>query len=94
MRDPYEIIRRPRITEKGTAAAKASNSYVFEVDRSANKLEIKKAIKALFNKDVERVNIVVVKGKTKRTRNGLIRQTPKFKKAYVKLKEGQTIEFI
>ncbi len=94
MRDPYDIIKKPRITEKGTSAAKASNSYIFEVDKTANKLEIKKAIKAIFNKDVERVNIATVKGKNKRARNGLKRKTPTIKKAYVKLKTGQTIEFV
>jgi large subunit ribosomal protein L23 len=94
MRDPYDIIKKPRITEKGSAAAKSSNSYIFEVDKTANKLEIKKAIKAIFNKDVDRVNIAVVKGKNKKARNGMPRKTSTVKKAYVKLKQGQTIEFV
>jgi large subunit ribosomal protein L23 len=94
MRDPYDIIKKPRITEKGTSAAKSCNSYIFEVDKTANKLEIKKAIKAIFNKDVDRINIAIVKGKNKRARNGLLRQTSTIKKAYVKLKAGQTIEFV
>jgi large subunit ribosomal protein L23 len=94
MRDPYDIIKKPRITEKGTAAAKNSNCYIFEVDKTANKQEIKKAIKAIYNKDVERVNIATMKGKTKRARNGIRRKTSTIKKAYVKLKTGQTIEFV
>lgn len=94
MRDPYYIIRKPIVTEKGTSLSESSNMYCFEVAPDANKVEIRKAVEALFpDRQVVSVNTIVRKGKVK----GLGWRTwkrPDQKRALVKLKPGQTIEFI
>ena len=68
-----------------------SNQYAFKVDINATKLQIKKAIEGYFSVDVEDVNVIKVKGKTKRSRYR-IRKKSDWKKAYVKLAQGQSIE--
>ncbi len=73
------------------------NQYVFEVHPEANKVEIKRAIKDMFEVDVVSVRTARIKGKikTRMTRNGMMRgKTPLKKKAYVTLKEGQTIDLV
>lgn len=86
------IIIRPRITEKAGVQS-GGNSYTFEVALHANKIQIKKAIKEIYNVEPVRVNIVVVKPKRKIVRNRW-GKTASFKKAIVFLKEGDTIEFV
>ncbi|HOK15094.1 MAG TPA: 50S ribosomal protein L23 [Candidatus Kapabacteria bacterium] len=91
-----QIIKRPVITEKAMKLASA-RQYVFAVDPKANKIEIKKAIEEMFEVDVISVRTVNIKGKNKirLTRRGLMRgRTPNIKKAYVTLKEGQSIELV
>ena len=68
-----------------------SNQYAFKVDINATKLQIKKAIEGYFSVDVEDINVIKVKGKTKRSRYK-IRKKSDWKKAYVKLAQGQSIE--
>lgn len=87
-----DIIKRPVLTEKGYAGI-AEKKYVFIVDKSANKIEIKQAIEKLFNVQVDYVNTVNCKGKLKRMgRNE--GYTPDTKKAIVKLKDSsKAIEF-
>lgn len=63
MRDPYAIIKNPRVTEKGSALAERVNQYVFEVARDATKIEIKFAVERIFNKKVTSVNTLNVRGK-------------------------------
>ena len=90
--NPYEIIRGPVITEKGTIQKEANNQLTFEVDRKANRVEIRHAIEKVFNVRVEKVRTMQIKGKVKR----LGRSTGKrrdWKKAIVTLAEGQNIEF-
>ncbi|MEK7337956.1 MAG: 50S ribosomal protein L23 [candidate division NC10 bacterium] len=89
--DPHRIIRRALVTEKGTAL-REQNKYVFEVDRQANKIEIKRAIEALFGVTVTAVHALNVFGKTKRV-GRFQGRTSDWKKAIATLKEGQTIEF-
>lgn len=89
--DPHRIIRRALVTEKGTAL-KEQNKYVFEVDRRANKVEIKRAIEALFGVTVTAVHALNVAGKQKRV-GRFSGRTGDWKKAIATLKEGQTIEF-
>lgn len=89
--DPHRIVRRAVVTEKGTAL-KAQNKYVFEVDRRAGKIEIKRAIEALFGVTVIAVHAMNVYGKTKRV-GRFQGRTSDWKKAIATLKEGQTIEF-
>ena len=86
----YSIIKSPYLTEKVSLMAE-SNQYAFKVDIDATKLQVKKAIEGYFSVDVEDVNIIKVKGKTKRSRYR-IRKKSDWKKAYVKLAEGQSIE--
>ena len=90
--DTYNIIKRPLRTEKSVADGEATNSYHFEVDIRANKIQIKNAVEKYFKVKVQDVRTIVRKGKEKRVRFRLGR-TKDWKKAVVKLKEGSTIDF-
>ncbi|MBI2883741.1 MAG: 50S ribosomal protein L23 [Candidatus Methylomirabilis oxyfera] len=92
MREAYQIIRRPLITEKGTDLKDQTNQYLFEVAGDANKIEIKRAVESLFRVKVLQVRTLSVKGKTKRL-GRFIGRTSDWKKAIATLKEGETIEF-
>ena len=86
----HNLIRYPSITEKNTKLREVQNKYVFEVLPNASKPQIKAAVEKLFNVSVESVNTMVVKGKRKRMgRNIGLRSD--WKKAIVKIKEGQSI---
>ena len=86
--DPYKIILRPVITEKSTMLKEKNREICFEVDKHANKIEIKEATEKLFKVKVDRVRIIKKKGKKRRVgRNE--GWTKDWKKAYVKLKEGE-----
>lgn len=90
------VLIRPLITEKMTEISeRESTKYGFVVSYNANKIAIAKAIKEKFDVDVVDVNTMKYKGKTKTqfTRKGRFSgKTPRFKKAIVSLKEGQTID--
>ena len=87
-----QIIRRPLVTEKSTIERELENIVSFEVDLRANKLEIRRAVEKLFDVVVLRVRTAHVKGKKRRVgRNQGYR--PDWKKARVKLREGDSIEF-
>lgn len=86
----YQVIRRPLITEKGTAKKEAERTLCFEVAPSANKIQIRAAVEKLFKVKVEDVRTVNVAGK-RRGRGMYEGYLPDSKKAYVKLKEGQKI---
>jgi len=90
--DYYQVIKRPLITEKGMRGNEEQNTVVFQVDRKANKLMIKQAVEALFQVKVLEVHTLNVRGKKKRVR---MREgsKPDWKKAYVTLREGDTITF-
>ena len=88
--DPREIIIRPVITEHSYDMM-SKNTYTFEVAKEANKIEIAKAVEAIFNVKVVKVNTLNVKSKPKRVRYAVGR-TRTWKKAMVTLKEGDTIE--
>lgn len=92
MREPYQIIRRPLITEKGTELKNQARHYLFEVARDANKIEIKRAIESLFRVKVLQVRTLSVKGKEKRV-GRFVGSTPDWKKAVATLREGDSIEF-
>jgi large subunit ribosomal protein L23 len=88
-----EVIRRPLITEKSTELRDAKNVIAFEVARDANKIEVKRAVEAQFKVKVAEVRIARVHGKTRR-QGRYVGQRPDWKKAYVRLAEGEkTIEF-
>lgn len=86
----HNLIRYPSITEKNTSLRESQNKYVFEVAKNASKPQIREAVEKLFNVNVTSVNTIVVKGKKKRMgRNTGYR--PDWKKAIVKVEEGQSI---
>jgi len=87
------ILISPHVSEKATNAAEKANQVVFRVANTATKKEIKGAIEMLFEVNVENVQVANVKGKTKRTQNGVGRRN-NWKKAYIRLQEGQDINFI
>ena len=90
-KDIYQTIKSPHLTEKLTDLMKQSNQYAFKVDISSTKREIKKAVESYFSVKVERVRVLKVKGKTKRSRYR-VKKRPDWKKAYVRLAQGQSIE--
>ncbi len=90
-REPRTIIRRALISEKGTRMRESKNGYLFEVARDANKIEIKRAIEAIFSVKVEAVHTLRVHGKPKRLGRYEGRRND-WKKAIVTLKKGSTIE--
>ncbi len=87
----YDMIKGPIITEQSTKLIEGQNRYTFKVDKKANKVEIKKAIEAIFNVKVLAVNTVNVLPKFRRMgkHEGY---KPAYKKAIVKLAEGQKID--
>ena len=88
-----EIIRRPLITEKSTAQREDKNIIAFEVHRDANKIEVKRAVEAQFKVKVAEVRIFRVHGKMRR-QGRFAGRRPDWKKAYVRLVEGEKqIEF-
>ena len=89
---PQDLIRRPLITEKATRMKEASNTICFEVARSANKIEVRRAIETLFGVKVLDVRVANRQGKWKRM-GRFLGQRKNWKKAYVRLAPGQTIEF-
>ena len=92
MKTPHDIILRPVLTEKAYDGL-ADKRYVFEVALSANKIEIKQAVEAVFGVKVATVNTLRTLGKIKR-QGRYAGRTPEIKKAYVTLKEdSKTIEF-
>jgi large subunit ribosomal protein L23 len=89
----YNIIKRPIITEKNTLRASAFNEYAFEVEVTANRVEIKQAVEKLFKVKVLRVNTMI--GRRSARRLGKMPGKRKlWKKAIVKLKEGDKFEFV
>jgi len=86
----HNLIRYPSITEKNTKLRETQNKYVFEVVKDASKPQIKEAVEALFSVTVESVNTVLVKGKKKRMGRNVGYRSD-WKKAIVKVKDGQTI---
>ena len=92
MKATKEILEFPWMTEKSTAIRMTSNSYVFKVKPSANKIEIKKAVEALFSVKVADVHTQIVRGKLKRV-GRFTGMRPSWKKAIVTLQAGNKIEF-
>jgi large subunit ribosomal protein L23 len=88
----YKVLLGPVVSEKTAAAGESGNQVVFKVLADASKLEIKTAVQSLFNTKVQSVRVLNVKGKTKRTRYGVGRRSD-WKKAYVRLEQGQDIDF-
>ena len=89
--DPHQVIIRPVISEKSYGLIETANQYTFQVDKRANKNQIKRAIESAFDVRVRKVNTSNVKSKPKR--QGLTRgRTATWKKAVIRLVDGERIE--
>ena len=86
------IVKKMLMTEKGSRLKEVGNQYIFEVDRDANKLEIRRAVEQQFNVKVKDVNTMMRQGKAKRQRTMSYGRTSVWKRAVVTLQDGQTIE--
>lgn len=93
MKAIYDVIKRPLLTEKGTAQQEKQNTYTFEVALDANKIEIRAAIEELFNVKVADVRTSLVKGKIKRFGRTYGRRS-NWKKAFVKLEGDAQLDFL
>ena len=93
MSNARDIIVRPLVTEKTIRTQEGQNTVVFEVRKGTNNVQIKQAIEEIFNVKVDNVNVVNQKPKTKRM-GRYVGKTNHLKKAYVKLKEGYTIDIL
>ncbi len=88
----YDVLRRPLVTEKSNAQAADNNQYTFEVDRRANKMQVKDAVETAFNVKVLDVNIVNLPPKRGRYGRLMVTKRPAYKKAVVTLAPGNTIQ--
>ena len=89
--DIYQIIRKPLHTEKSVTDRDKQDAYHFEVDRKANKIQIKEAVEKLFKVEVLKVRTMNKRGKPRRTKYGPLK-IHTWKKAVVILAEGNTID--
>ena len=92
MAEIHDILIRPIVTEKSTWLTGHQNTYVFEVSEGANKVEIKQAVESLFGVKVEDVRTLRLRGKFKRF-GRFIGKRSNWKKAYVRLADGQSLNF-
>ncbi len=93
MLNPFNIIKKPVITEKATKLKEKENKYEFIVAKNATKGQIKQAIKELFDVDVEKIRTAILPGKL-RSMGAHAGYRPDFKKAIVDIKKGQTIKIV
>lgn len=89
----YAVLVEPHVTEKASLLGDANNQYAFKVAKDAKKREIKAAVEAIFGVSVLNVTTLNQRGKTRRTVRGMVRRKG-WKKAYVRLAEGQEIDFV
>ncbi len=89
--DPYEVLRRPILTEKNTLLMNRNNQYTFEVDMRANKVQIREAVELAFGVQVVDVRTCIVPGKPRR-RGRVIGSSKPWKKAVVTLAPGERID--
>jgi large subunit ribosomal protein L23 len=92
MKGPQDVIRAPLISEKGSLLAEHTQQVLFKVRPEANKIEVKRAVEALFKVKVVKVRMARYLGKVRRVGRNLGRR-PGWKKAYVTLREGDKIDF-
>jgi large subunit ribosomal protein L23 len=85
-----DVVKRPLITEKNERARELARQYAFEVHREATKIQVKQAVEKLFSVHVLAVRTTIARGKNKRVGRNIGRR-PNWKKAFVTLKEGETI---
>jgi large subunit ribosomal protein L23 len=94
MKDPQTVIKSLRLSEKATLLGEKNNEYVFVVDPKANKLEIKQAVERHFGKKVVGVRTANFAGKARRERRADAGRTNHWKKAIVRLKDGERIDLV
>ena len=94
MKDLYKVVQDVHLTEKASLLGELNNEYVFKVDRRANKIEIKQAVERLFGKKVAAVRTCNYSGKLKRQRRSDQGRTASWKKAVVRLKDGETLHLV
>ena len=93
MKNLYDVLVGPLLTEKGAAMKENENKVLFRVSRQANKIEIKKAVEEIFKVKVDFVSTINCKGKKKRMGKYEGRRSD-WKKAIITLKEGEKLEII
>jgi large subunit ribosomal protein L23 len=93
MIDIYDVVKKPLLTERSMSRLEESNTYVFHVHMKANKVQIRNAVETLFDVKVLSVNTAKVPGKTRR-RGRTVTKMPDWRKAFVKLAEGDAIELL
>lgn len=89
----FQVLMAPHISEKATVVADVDNQFVFRVASDASKLEVRKAVEALFKVKVKSVRTLNVKGKTKNFGRTVGKRND-WKKAYVALESGHDIDFL
>ncbi len=94
MRDIYAVIDTILLSEKATLLQEENNEYLFKVSRRANKLEIKRAVEQLFGVKVTEVRTCNYNGKKRRERRADAGRTAQWKKAFVRLKDGDSIDLV
>lgn len=94
MKDIFQVIDTIQLSEKATLLTETNNEYVLKVNRHANKLEIREAVEKLFGKKVAAVRTANYSGKKKRERRADYGRTKAWKKAFVRLADGESIEFV
>jgi large subunit ribosomal protein L23 len=94
MKDIYQVIKNVRLSEKASLLQERNNEVVLEVDPAANKLEIKRAVETLLGKKVSAVRTCNYLGKARRKRRADEGRTNHWKKAVVRLKEGETLDLV
>lgn len=87
-----KVILGPHISEKTTLMSEENNQVAFRVAIDATKAEVRTAVEKLFDVQVKDVQVLNVKGKTKRSPRGRLRKRADWKKAYVKLEQGNEID--
>jgi large subunit ribosomal protein L23 len=87
----YQVLKRPILTEK-TDYQRDANQYVFEVDRKANKLQIKEAVEVIFDVRVDAVNTMIIKPRVRRLGRRAVVTRPPWKRAVVTLAPGERIQ--
>ena len=91
--DPYSVIRKPMLTEKCHDLKEKYNQVAFQIDRRANKVQVKEAVEKIFKVKVKRVNVMNMVGKKKRLGRNMGKRSD-WRKAVVTLMPGETIDII
>ena len=88
--NPYQLLKRPAVSEKSNERREEQGKYTFEVDKKASKLQIQSAVQKIYDVKVESVRTMIRRGKTKR-RGKVVSQSRARKFAIVELAEGQKL---